>query len=218
MTSEPRKYAFDTVFDDDGDVTGSAPVRKAFYTALEVEQIRADGVAEGRRTALDQAQKDQARCLAEIRQAIAQSMGILSRTAHDHRAGVVELAMTAARKIADAALDKFPEAAAEAALASLMQEVESHPRLMVRASQAALEHVTASLERVAASAGYTGQVTVRADPELEGAAFIFEWGEGRAAFDPAQAAVRVAAALEAALAAEGLHGEVLNSPEGSAHV
>jgi flagellar assembly protein FliH len=218
MTSEPRKYAFDTVFDDEGDVASSAPVQKAFYTAHEVEQIRAEALAEGRRTALDQAQKDEARCLAEIRQAMAQCMGILSKTAHDHRAGVVELAMTAARKIADAALDKFPEAAAEAALNALMLEVESHPRLLVRAPEAVLGRVTESLERVAASAGYTGQVTVRADPELEGAAFIFEWGEGRAAFDPAQAAARVAAALEAALAAEGLHGEALKSPEGSAHV
>ena len=40
------------------------------------------------------------------------------------------------------------------------------------------------------------------------AAFLFDWGEGRAAFDPAAAAGRVAAALEAALAAEGLHAEV----------
>lgn len=214
--NEPRKFTFDTVFDEEGSVLSTAPVRKAFYTAAEVEQARAEAFEEGKAAALDQAQKDEARCLAEIRQAIGQAMGVLARAAHHHREAVVELALAAARKIADAALDRFPEAAVQAAFETLLQEVESRPRLIVRASEAALEKVREGLERTADAAGYAGQVTVRADPELEGAAFIFEWGEGRAAFDPAKAAERVAEALEAALAAEGLHGEALNS-EGSDH-
>ena len=41
------------------------------------------------------------------------------------------------------------------------------------------------------------------------AAFVLEWGDGSAAFDPAGAAARVAEALEGALAAEGLHAEAL---------
>ena len=140
---EPRKFSFDTVFDDDGGVLNSAPVRKTFYTAQDVEQVRAEAFAAGREQALDQAQKDEARCLAEIRQAIGQAMGVLARAAHDHREAVVELAMAAASKIADAALDRFPEAAAQAAFQALLQEVESRPRLMVRASEGALEKVRA---------------------------------------------------------------------------
>src|SRR5689334_2326312 len=125
--NEPRKFTFDTVFDDDGAVTSQAPARKAFYTALEVEQVRAEAYEAGRAAALDQAQKDEARCLAEIRQAIGQAMGVLARAAHHHREAVVELAMAAARKIADTALDRFPEAAVQAAFEALLQEVESRP-------------------------------------------------------------------------------------------
>jgi len=40
-------------------------------------------------------------------------------------------------------------------------------------------------------------------------AFTLDFGDGQAAFDPAQAAGRVTLALEAALAAEGLHAEPL---------
>ncbi len=214
--SEHRKFAFDTVFGDEGVVVAQAAPRKTFYTAPEVEQIRAEGVAEGRAAALDQAQREEARCLADIRQAIGQTMGVLTQTAHAHREQAVELAMAAARKIADAALERFPEAVAEAALQALMKDVESHPRLVVRASEAALERVTASLERLMELAGYTGQLSVRTDPSLAGAAFIFEWGEGKAVFDPAESSARVQAALEAALAAEGLSG-AHSSPEGSAH-
>ena len=54
-----------------------------------------------------------------------------------------------------------------------------------------------------------GQIVARADPDLPRAAFTLDWGDGRAAFDPEAAAARVAAALDAALAAEGLHGEAL---------
>ena len=213
MTSAPQKFSFDTVFDDEGVVVSQAPRAKAFYSPQEVEQVRAQALAEGRAAAIDQAQREEARCLAEIRQALAHAMGALTRTAHDHRLAVVELAQAAARKIADAALERFPEAPAEAALQALLKEVESHPRLLVRASEAALDRVKDALERLAESAGYTGQVSVRADPSLSAAAFVFEWGEGRAAFDPEQAVQRVAEALEAALAAEGLHGEALNSSE-----
>jgi flagellar assembly protein FliH len=53
---------------------------------------------------------------------------------------------------------------------------------------------------------------VKTDPNLAGAAFTFDWGEGRAAFDPQAAAQRIAVALEEALSAEGLHAEPLPIP------
>jgi flagellar assembly protein FliH len=50
------------------------------------------------------------------------------------------------------------------------------------------------------------------------AAFVLDWGDGKAAFDPQDAALRVAAALDAALAAEGLHAEPLLSASETADV
>jgi flagellar assembly protein FliH len=40
-------------------------------------------------------------------------------------------------------------------------------------------------------------------------AFTLDFGDGAGGFDPAAAAQRVTEALQAALAAEGLHGEAL---------
>ena len=66
-----------------------------------------------------------------------------------------------------------------------------------------------ALAEAAERAGFAGQIVLKAEPGRARAAFVFDWGEGRAAFDPeAAAAERVATALEAALAAEGLHAEV----------
>ena len=216
-TTGSRKFSFDTEFDGDGGAA-SAPPRKTLFTAREVDQVRAEALAEGRAAAAAEAEQLQARCLEDIRQAIGRALGTLAQAAHDHRVGAAELAMAAARKIADAALERFPEAPAQAALDALQREIEGHPRLLVRAPEAIAAKVQAALDRAADQAGFTGQVTVKSDPALDGAAFIFEWGEGRAAFDPEEAAARVSAALEAALAAEGLHGEPLIAPEGTADV
>ena len=63
------------------------------------------------------------------------------------------------------------------------------------------------LEALAARLGHEGRLVVSADPGLASAAFGFDWGEGRCAFDPASALARVESALREALAIEGLHAE-----------
>ena len=209
-----RKFDFDTVFDGEGEVLSSRAPRKAFYTPAEVDQIRQEAFVEGQRAALQQAEADQAQCLEGIRFAIEKAMPLLARAAHEHRAGAAELALAAARKIADSALDNFPEAPVKAALEALSNEVQGHPRLLVRTPERLLDRIQAVLEMTAQAVGFPGQVTAVADERLGGAAFVFEWGEGRAAFDPEQAAQRVAEALHAALAAEGLHAEPLIPAQG----
>ncbi len=209
-----RKFNFDTVFDGDGEVLSAPAPRKAFYTPAEVDQVRLEAYAEGQKSALQQAEIDLAQCLEGIRFAIERALPLLAQAAHQHRAGAAELALAAARKIADSALEHFPEAPVKAALEALSNEVRGHPRLLVRTPERILERVQAVLDQTAEAVGFPGQVTAVADPRLEGAAFVFEWGEGRAAFDPEQAAARVTAALHAALAAEGLHAEPLIPAQG----
>ena len=57
----------------------------------------------------------------------------------------------------------------------------------------------------------------RADPALPLAAFVLDWGDGSAAFDPVTAAARVGEALDNALAAEGFHAESLTHPNEADH-
>ena len=217
MSMTPRKFGFEATFDAEGDVVVNTPQHKAFYTAAEVEQVRAEAMAEGQLAAQGRTEQAVAAGLDDIRRQIDQAMTTLAKVAHDHRVASTELALAVAQKIAGAALDRFPEAPSKAAFEALTREIDAYPRLFVRASEAAAAQIQAALDKAAEAAGYRGQVTVRTDPALEGAAFVFEWGEGRAAFDPLQAAARVAEALDAALAAEGLHGESLNLPEGVPH-
>ena len=119
MTSQPHvKFGFDTVFDSDGAVTSGPPIVKRVYLPAEVEQIRALAYAEGERAADARG----VTALAEISRNCATALGSLARVAHDHREASAGLALAVGRKIADAALDRFPEAPIAAAMAELIRE------------------------------------------------------------------------------------------------
>lgn len=210
MTDIPhRKFAFDTVFDDNGGVAYAPPRAKKTFTPEEVEAAKAQAYAEGERSAVARAEQEAAQALAEVARGVQQAFETLAHVAHEHREGSAMLALACARKIADAALTHFPEAPVTAALEALAREVESQPRIFVRVSPELEERTQQALENVAAQIGFQGQIVARADGAMAPAAFTFDWGDGRAAFDPDGAAQRVAKALEAAIAAEGLHAEPL---------
>jgi flagellar assembly protein FliH len=206
-TAPHRRFAFDTVFDHAGDVTYAAPRPKTSFKPEEVEAVRAAAYAEGEQSAVARAEAEMARALVGIRDAARDALGALAAAAHEHRVGAADLALAAARKIADAALDEFPEAPANAALVALTRELEQQPRLIVRARPELCERLQKSLSEVADAIGFSGQILAKPDPALPAAAFVFDWGDGKASFDPVESGARVGAAIEAALAAEGLHAE-----------
>jgi flagellar assembly protein FliH len=215
MSDAIQKFAFDTIFEEDGRVTAPIRVQKNF-TADEVAAIRAQCYAEGERSAVAIAQQSQAMVLAEIADSARSALGALTAVAHAHRVDSAKLAMGAARKIADAALELFPEAPLQAALEALAREIEAVPKLILRCAPDRLDAMQEALIQAAASAGYPGQIVARADA-MAPAAFVLDWGDGSAAFDPEQSAARVEHALDTALAADGLHAEPLNNPDEAPH-
>ena len=210
MSEAPHlKFEFDTVFDHAGEVAFAAPRPKRSYSADEVEAISQASKAEGERAALASIAARQADALAAIVAACGQALPRLAEVAHSHRVGSAELALACARAIAAAALDQFPEAPVRAALEALAREIEAAPRLVVAADAELADGLQAALEEAATAGGYQGAVQVRVDTGLAAHAFTLDFGDGSASFDPAAAADRVAQALHAALAAEGLHAEPL---------
>jgi flagellar assembly protein FliH len=209
MTGAPQKFSFDTVFDAQGGVAYAAPRPKRTYSAEEVERVRGEAYAEGERAALASIAARQQTALAMIAAACQQALPSLAAVAHDHRVGSANLALACARGIAGAALERFPQAPLQAALASLAHEIEAAPRLTVSAAPELVERIQGELDAIAANIGFAGAIQVRPDAGFAAHAFTLDFGDGQAAFDPEAAAGRVAAALEAALAAEGLHAEPL---------
>jgi flagellar assembly protein FliH len=209
MSEAHAKFSFDTEFDAGGGIAYAAPRPKRLFPADEVEQIRAAAYAEGEQAARRSIAAQQANALAQIAAACAQALPRLAGVAHDHRQGSATLSLACARAIADAALEKFPQAPVLAALEALAREIDAQPRLVVSADPALADGLQPILEEAARGLGFEGAVVVKPDGAFGPHAFTLDFGDGQAAFDPAQAADRVTLALKAALAAEGLHAEPL---------
>lgn len=207
--AELPKFAFDTEFDATGGVAFQPPRPKRAFTPDEVEEIRKAALAEGEKAGLASVAAEQARALAIIAAACTQALPRLAEVAHEHRVGSANLALACGRRIADAALERFPEAPVQAALDALAREIETAPRLVVAAAPDVAAKLQAVLEETASRIGYSGAIQVRAEAGFGPCAFTLDFGDGSAAYDPAAAAQRVTQALEAALAAEGLHAEPL---------
>jgi flagellar assembly protein FliH len=206
-SSPPRKFTFDTVFD--GSNPAPTTPYKRLYSREEVDRMTELARMQGEASAMKRLEAETARALAAIAEAARAALPTLAAVAHQHRAGSAELALACGRQIADAACARFPEAPLQAALTALAREVEATPKLVLRVAPAMKERLRSALAETAEAIGYPGQVIARDDPDLPPAAFVLEWGDGSAAFDPVSGARRIAEALEGAIAAEGLHGEAL---------
>ena len=211
--TQPRAYSFDTEFSDSGEVLRASTYRpmKRAYAPAEVEALVAQARAETRTATLAEADGLRAQALAAIAETLGRSAPALQAVAERHRAEAADLAVVAARVLAGAALDRFPRGPLTSALATLAEEVEAAPRLVVGA--AGLDEAgRAEITRLCADAGVQGLVLFRDEPGLAPAAFSLEWADGRAAYDPAAVERRIRDALEAALAAEAGHAEALDAP------
>lgn len=203
------KFSFDTVFDAAGDVSFQVPRPKRSYSPDEVELIRLEAYAAGERAVQASVKATQAQALSVIAASCGQALPMLAKVAHEHRESSAALALACGRAIADAALDRFPQAPVQAALEALAREIESAPRLVVTAAPALANDLQAVVDETAKSLGFAGAIQVRPDEALGQAAFSLDFGDGSATFDPEASAARVAQTLTAALAAEGLHAEPL---------
>ncbi|WP_337186887.1 flagellar assembly protein FliH [Phenylobacterium sp.] len=209
MSDALARFAFDTEFDAKGGVAFQAPRPKRLFPIEEVEQIREAARAEGERAALAGVAAQQANALSQIAAACAQALPRLAEVAHEHRQGSAGLALACARAIADAALERFPQAPVQAALESLAREIDAQPRLVVSAEPGLAEALKGVLDETARNLGFEGAIVIKPDGAYGPGAFTLDFGDGQAAFDPAQAAERVTQTLIAALASEGLHAEPL---------
>jgi len=160
--AELRRFTFETEFD--GVTLPSTSVYKRLYTAEEAQVLAATARAEGEAAAMERVEAQAAKALTDIAVSARAALPALAAAAHEHRVGAAELALAAARQIADAACDRFPEAPLQAALAALAREVEACPKLVLRTSPDLLERLQAALKETADAIGYSGQIIAKANP------------------------------------------------------
>jgi flagellar assembly protein FliH len=170
----PEKFAFDTEFDENGEILREGESYKRFYTADDVEAARMWGVEEGR-------MGEEGRAADALEAVGAQMRLILARltTESDQlRQEAARFALVVASKISGAALTHFPQEAIAEAAEEALQDLRSEPRFYVRCAPELVEAVAERLEETAREAGFEGAVVVRGEAGLQGADCRLEWGAG----------------------------------------
>lgn len=187
------KFTFDVEFRDEGDLVSNAARgrQKRSLTQEEIDQLcakaRAEGMKSGQVRALESVAVGTNDVLAALTAALAEAQLQMDSV----RAECAELALSAARKLARAALAAVPAGEVEAALREAMHQAIGEPRIVLRAEAAVAEAISGRLAEIALEEGYDGRVQISSDPALKGADCRIEWRGG--------GAERAEAAIEAVL-------------------
>jgi flagellar assembly protein FliH len=190
-----RKYAFDTEFAADG-----AIVREA---RVSPEQIKAqcDAAYErGKQDALAQAERRTAAALEALADAASAILTRLDAESRAMRKEAATIALLSARKIAGAALEAFGAERAAFAIEAAMDTLRHQPRLVIKLAPDAAEALKPRIAAMSEAHAYAGAVLVRAEPGMSAGEVSIDWSDGMIVLNPEEAAERVQALVDAALA------------------
>jgi flagellar assembly protein FliH len=196
--AQVRKYGFDTEFTPDGAVVREAPKR------LTPEEIAAECAAayeRGKQDAVAQAERKAAAALEALADAASAVLTRLDAESAAMREEAAKIAIAAAHKISGAALDAFGAERAAAAVEAAMDALRHQPRLLVKLPAADVEALKPRIAAMCETHAYAGAVLVRADDKLRAGEVVIDWSDGVVTLSPAEAADRINALVDAALAA-----------------
>lgn len=192
-----RKYAFDTEFAPDGAILSDVPKKP---TAEQIEAQIANAYERGKQDATALAERQAAAALEALAGAASAVLTRLDAESRAMRAEAAGIALSAARKIAGAALDQFAPERITAAVEAAMDALRHQPRLMVKVSPEALETLKPRIDEMCETHGYAGTVLLRAQAGLGKGEVLIDWSDGVVSSSPQEAEARISALIEAALA------------------
>jgi len=196
--SHIRKFAFDTEFSPNGEIVNSAPKP---LTPDEVEAERKHAYKDGAQDAVAKAEREAAAALQALADAASAILTRLDAESRAMREEAARVAIAAARKIAGAAIDSYGAERVATAVEAAMDSLRHQPRLVVKLSPEAAEILKPRIEAMVATHAYAGAVLVRAHPGLAQGEVVIDWSDGVISMKPDDAAQRIDALIEAALAA-----------------
>jgi flagellar assembly protein FliH len=192
--SQPvSKFTFDTEFRAEGDLVSNAARarQRKVFTQEEIDQMFAKARGEGLKAGQVRAAEALAVTIADLTEAVRATLAGAHGEIETLREEATRIAFAAARKLATVAIASFPTGDVEEALREAIHQAIGEPRIVLRASQAVIDALSAKLAEIAHNEGFDGRIVTSADPGIVGADCRIEWRGG--------GAERSLAALEAAV-------------------
>ena len=177
------KFTFDTEFEAGGTERRTADAerrQKKSLTVDEIDGLKATARAEGENSAVARNGETANRELAALTISVRAACDQIRTEVETLRSEAAAIALSAARKLAPAAIRALPQADVEAALREAMHQAIGEPRLTLRAAPEITALIEPRLNDIAHEEGYDGRVHVISDPHFSGADCRIEWRGGGA--------------------------------------
>ena len=196
QAEKPRKFTFEQHFDA-GPAPRSAAMakQKKFYTPEEVEAAKAEAYERGRGSLEAIAAQAQNLALGQIAEAAMAALRTLESLAAEARAEALQTGLAAARRIAGAALERYPLDTIEDTIAHCLAQTAHEPRIVIHVADRVAEALKARLAALADDIGFSGRLVVAATRQGGAADCRLEWTDGGVERDAAVIAARIDDAL-----------------------
>ncbi|HEX4457062.1 MAG TPA: FliH/SctL family protein [Polyangia bacterium] len=176
------KYTFDVEFRPEGDLVSNAARarQKKAYSTDEIDQLSARAREQGMKAGQVRAAETQAQEIGKLVLALRDVVARSSKATDDVRQEAAMIALTAARKLAGAALDALPGADIEDVLRHALHQALGEPRIVLHTSQKVAEILRPRLAEIALEEGFDGRVVVTGEAAIDAGDCRIEWRGGGA--------------------------------------
>lgn len=168
----PAKFLFDVDFSDAGrgfnGGNDPAAETRGYRNGFEAAQREA-AMLDERRAA------DASTAIATGLSSLADSF---ARTSARIETEAVQIAITAARKLAGGLITAEPLAGITALVGDCLRQLVSTPHLVIRVNETLLESCRAELDRIARHSGFQGKLVILAEPDIASGDCRIEWADG----------------------------------------
>jgi flagellar assembly protein FliH len=185
----PRKYLFDTSFDDAAPVPplGGGGPDDLPPTRAEIEAARAEGLSQGRTDALFEmaglVETRTADAMAALEHGVAALLAARAAITAEIESQAIALVRTVLQKAVPALCRIDPATEIEALLARCLSEALDEPRVVLRVNDALFDAMQSRLGAITQANGYAGKLILIADAALADGDGRVEWADGGAERD-----------------------------------
>lgn len=202
-----NKFSFKTVFAADGTILRDGDNWRLTFTREEVDIEQKKAYEEGRQDALVCAEQDTASAMKALAEQSSKILSALKQQHNTYREEAFELALMAARKIADTALNHYPDERIKSTVSDVLANLRDAPHLIITCSPAVSVEAENSLQDFAQQNGYEGAMIIKRADEAKSGDIKLEWAKGEISVKTDDIAERIESAVRQWLSATEIHEE-----------
>ncbi len=190
-TDSATKYTFDTEFSTDGRILRDGEKHRIHFTREEMKIERDKAFEKGQQAALVKAEEQSAISLKVLSEKSIHIISTLKNHSNEYRAQAIDLVLLAARKIAGAALERYPEEQIQGVVGDVLKDLRDVPRLIITCPAEITDAARENLHELAKNNDFEGTLIIRCAEDAQPGDIQLEWAQGEVSVNTADVAERV---------------------------